>query len=134
MPLIGKSFGGGYGSTKKVSGYQQIQQWKAKQKAHSQKFLNQQAVASNVFAVGVSETQTATEMLFNNVAARVKKAAQAKLAEQNEGIDKAIESLDSAKSDIKSASKTDSTADSKSDGNSDSKSDGKKTEGVDVTV
>lgn len=114
MPLIGKSFGGGFGSAKKVSGYQQIQQWKAKQKAHSQKFLNQQAVASNVFSVGVSETQTATEMLFNNVAARVKKAAQAKIAEQNEGIDKAIESLDSAKSDIKK--------------------DEKKTEGVDVTV
>lgn len=110
MPLIGKSFGGGFGSAKKVSGYQQIQQWKAKQKAHSQKFLNQQAVASNVFSVGVSETQTATEMLFNNVAARVKKEAQAKLSQQNESIDKAIDSLDLAKTD------------------------GKKTEGVDVTV
>ncbi len=113
MPLIGKSFGGGFGSAKKVSGYQQIQQWKAKQKAHSEKFLNQQAVASNVFAVGVSETQTATEMLFNNVAARVKKQAEAKIAEQNEGIDKAIDSLDLAKNGDK---------------------DTKKTEGVDVTV
>ncbi|WP_249695878.1 hypothetical protein [Stappia sp. WLB 29] len=96
-----------------MSGYQQIQQWKAKQKAHSEKFLNQQAVASNVFAVGVSETQTATEMLFNNVAARVKKQAEAKIAEQNEGIDKAIDSLDLAKNGDK---------------------DTKKTEGVDVTV
>ncbi|WP_306029389.1 hypothetical protein [Stappia sp. MMSF_3263] len=110
MALIGKSFGRGFGSTKKVSAYQQMQQWKAKQKAHSQKFLNQQAVASNVFAVGVSETQTATEMLFNNVAQRVKNEAKAKIAQQNGAIDQAIESLDSAK-----------TGD-------------KKTEGVDIKV
>ncbi|WP_428698010.1 hypothetical protein [Stappia sp.] len=93
-----------------MSAYQQMQQWKAKQKAHSQKFLNQQAVASNVFAVGVSETQTATEMLFNNVAQRVKNEAKAKIAQQNGAIDQAIESLDSAK-----------TGD-------------KKTEGVDIKV
>jgi len=93
MALIGKSFGRGFGSTKKVSAYQQMQQWKARQKAHSQKFLNQQAVASNVFAVGVSETQTATQMLFNNVAKRVQNEAKAKLAQQNGAIDNALDSL-----------------------------------------
>jgi hypothetical protein len=98
MALIGKSFGRGFGSTKKVSAYQQMQQWKARQKAHSQKFLNQQAVASNVFAVGVSETQTATQMLFNNVAKRVQNEAKAKLAQQNGAIDNALDSLKLGKS------------------------------------
>lgn len=118
MALIGKSSGSRFGSTQKVSGYQQIQQWKAKQKAHSEKFLNQQAVASNVFAVGISETQTATEMLFNNVAARVNKEAKAKLSEQTDAIDSALSSIEEQKTDSTSGSETDD----------------KKTEGVDVTV
>ncbi|WP_417768321.1 hypothetical protein [Stappia sp.] len=94
MPLIGIGKGSSLGGTQKFSFYERNQAWRAKQKEHSQKFLNQQAVASNVFAVGVSETQTATEMLFNNVAQRVRNEAKAKIAERNGTIDKAIEGLD----------------------------------------
>ncbi|MBL6431831.1 MAG: hypothetical protein HPM95_14575 [Alphaproteobacteria bacterium] len=61
---------------------------------HNEKFLNQQAVASNVFGVNVGATQAATELLFQKVVQRVQNEAQSKIGEQNDAIDSAIESLD----------------------------------------
>jgi len=101
MALIGKSFGSrigsSFGGTKKVSAYQQMQQWKAKQRERTEMLERQNAIGSNLFAVGISETQTATEMLFNNVAARVKKEAQAKLAQQTDAIDSALDTIEEQK-------------------------------------
>lgn len=90
MPLIGKSFG----KSQQFSFYERNKAWRAKQREHSEKFMNQQAVASNVFNVGVSATQSATQLLFQQVAQRVQNEAQAKIDEKNSTIDKAIESLD----------------------------------------
>jgi len=101
MSLIGKTsgsrIGSGFGSTKKLSAYQQMQQWRTKQRERTEMLERQNAIGANLFAVGVSETQTATEMLFNNVAARVKKEAQAKLAEQADTIDKALDTIEEQK-------------------------------------
>ncbi|WP_186394520.1 hypothetical protein [Stappia sp. TSB10GB4] len=101
MSLIGKTsgsrIGSSFGSTKKLSAYQQMQQWRTKQRERSETLERQNAISSNLFAVGISETQTATEMLFNNVAARVKKEAQAKLAQQSEAIDSALDAIEEQK-------------------------------------
>ncbi|MHC5652502.1 hypothetical protein [Stappia sp.] len=94
MALIGIKSGSSFGSTKKFSFYERNKQWRAKQQQHYEKFQNQQAVASNMFAVGISSAQSATELLFQKVTLRMQNEAKAKLAERNEVIDKAIESID----------------------------------------
>ena len=81
-------------SSQNFSFYERNKAWRAKQKEHNERFMNQQAAASNLFAVGVSSAQSATELLFQKVAQRVQNEAKAKIAEQNGTIDKAIESLD----------------------------------------
>jgi hypothetical protein len=81
-------------SSQNFSFYERNKAWRARQQEHNERFLNQQAAASNLFAVGVSTTQSATELLFQKVAQRVQNEAKAKIEEQNGAIDKAIESLD----------------------------------------
>lgn len=90
MPGIGSSFG----RSQEFSFYERNKAWRAKQREHSEKFLTQQAVASNVFGVNVASTQRATELLFQKVVQRVQTEAQTKVGEQNDAIDKAIDSLD----------------------------------------
>ncbi|WP_029059135.1 hypothetical protein [Stappia stellulata] len=90
MAGIGSSFG----KAQKFSFYERNKAWRAKQQNHNEKFLNQQAAASNVFGVNVGATQAATELLFQKVMQRVQSEAQAKIGEQNDAIDTAIESLD----------------------------------------
>ncbi|GGE87130.1 hypothetical protein H1W37_06315 [Stappia taiwanensis] len=90
MPLIGKSFG----KSQQFSFYERNKAWRAKQREHSERFLSQQAAAANVFGVGLNATQSATQLLFQQVAQRVQNEAQAKIDEKNGAIDKAIESLD----------------------------------------
>ena len=81
-------------SSQNFSFYERNKAWRAKQKEHNERFMNQQAAASNLFAVGVSSAQSATELLFQKVAQRVQNEAKTKIAEQNGAIDKVIESLD----------------------------------------
>ena len=47
-------------SSQNFSFYERNKAWRAKQKEHNERFMNQQAAASNLFAVGVSSAAPAS--------------------------------------------------------------------------